>query len=63
MNQELHLFYDCDEWKSMDSMRLICVCDSEHVEEIYRQIQDEREYTNDEMETYIFHECRNLNEI
>ena len=61
MHKDIHLYYDCDEWKSKSSMRLICVCDNEHVEEMYQAIKEEHEYTDEDMDMYIYHECRELN--
>lgn len=63
MFKDIHLFFDCDEWKTNDSMRLICVCDSEHVEQVYQEIQEDHEYTDEEMDTYIYHDVRELNVV
>ena len=50
----IYIIYDCDEWKSRASMRFICAARKEALKEALNQIKDAREYTDEEMKTYIF---------
>ena len=59
----IYCIYDCDEWKSRDSMRLICVCDDEHKADMLHAIQRDHSYTDEDMETYIFVEEMKLNDF
>jgi len=60
---KVFVIFDCDEWKSRDSLRLICVCDAENLENMLRAIQRDHEYTDEDMEKYIYVEERQLNEF
>ena len=57
------LIYSCDEWKSRSSMRLIMVSDTEHLPENLKKIKFNYDYTDDDMETYIFTEKAEINEL
>ena len=61
--KEIVIFYDCDEYNSRDSMRFICCCDIEKEDETYRAIQQDRNYTDEEMEKYIYCETTILNDM
>lgn len=60
---DLFLIYDCDEWKSLSSLRLIMVSDAKMLESNLATIKRERNYTDDDMEIYIFVEEMTLNKI
>lgn len=59
--KKIVIFYDCDEFKSKSSLRFICACDFENEDYYYRAIQQNRNYTDDEMEKYIYCEITILN--
>ena len=54
--------FDCDEWKSTDSMRLIYVASEQNFEKIMSKIQKDHGYTDEEMETYIHTESYTVDE-
>lgn len=60
---ELFVIYDCDEWKSRSSLRLIMVSDAEMLESNLATIKRDHDYTDDDMGTYIFVEEVTLNKI
>ena len=57
------VIFSCDEWKSRASMRMIMVSDTEHLSENLDKIKYLYEYTDEEMETYIYTEEMELNEV
>jgi hypothetical protein len=59
----VHCIYDCDEWKSRESMRLIMVSDEEHFRYNMHNIQADHEYTDEEMDKYIFVEEMEINTL
>lgn len=63
MNESVYVIFDCDEWKSRSSMRLVCVCEPKKLAAVRDAIQAEREYTDEEMDTYIYIEKVALNEV
>lgn len=63
MPKTLHVLFHCDAWKSYSSMRFIGVVDEEHLEKALRKIKREQQYSNEDMETYIFDKEINLNEL
>lgn len=60
---DLFVIYDCDKWKSRSSLRLIMVSDAKTLESNLATIKRDRNYTDDDMETYIFVEEVTLNKI
>lgn len=60
--KEMVLFFSCDEWKSLDSMRFIAVADCEHEREVWEGIKRDWNYTDEEMEKYIYTEYSPLNQ-
>lgn len=59
---EVICIFSCDKWKSAESMRLICVSTVEKLDEIMAKIKDEYEYTDEDMETYIYTEAFTVDE-
>lgn len=62
-DNEIIIYYACDEWKSYDSLRFIGACTLDQEDYFYHQIQDSYNYTDDEMETYIYSEHVTINEM
>lgn len=62
-DNELYVIYDCDEWKTRSSMRIIMLSDKEHLQENLKEIQSIRDYTDEDMETYIYTEVMEINRI
>ena len=60
--KEVIAFWDCDEWKSKDSMRLIAIAEVDNAPDIWLKIKSEHDYTDEDMETYIYTETFTLNE-
>lgn len=48
--------FDCDEWKTRQSMRLIMISSPEKLEENLKRIKKEHEYSDQDMKDYIFTE-------
>lgn len=63
MNESVYVVFDCDVWKSRSSMRLVCVCEPKNLADVYSAIQTEREYTDEDMDAYIYIEKVKLNEV
>lgn len=61
MKKEVIAFFDCDKWKSRDSMRLIAIADVDNAPDIWNAIKDEHNYTDKDMETYIYTETFTMN--
>ena len=59
----LFVIYDCDEWKSRSSLRLIMVSDDEMLESNLASIKIDHDYTDDDMKTYILIEEVTLNKV
>lgn len=57
----INCIYDCDEWKSRSSMRLIALADGNHLEDVLSKIKEEHGYDDEDMETYIHIEDLELN--
>lgn len=49
----IYIIFDCDEWKSRDSMRFLATADEKNLDSILATIQKDHEYSREEMETYI----------
>lgn len=58
---KVYCIFDCDAWKSKSSMSLLCVCEADKLEAIMRKIQADHEYTDEDMEAYIYVEEMKLN--
>lgn len=56
------VWFDCDEWKSYSSCRLIGVCDKKQRNKFYDMIKESHNYNDEDMELYICVEERELNE-
>lgn len=50
------VIFACDRWKSVDSMRMIMVSSVEKLKENLKKIQQTWEYSDDDMNTYIYTE-------
>lgn len=61
--QKVIAIFDCDEWKSTDSLRLIMISDEEHLKENLKKIKKDHEYSKEDMETYIYMEELHINEL
>lgn len=48
------VIFDCDQWKSKQSMRLIMVSSEEKLESNLATIKADHGYTDEDMETYIY---------
>ena len=57
----IYIILHCDAWKSFASMRLIGVCTKSHLKKVLRAIKKECEYTDEDMETYIYIKESELN--
>lgn len=60
---KVYIIFDCDEWKSRNSMRLIMVSDTEHLKDNLSDIKFNKNYTDEDMETYIFIQEAEINEL
>lgn len=52
--QTVFVIFDCDEWKSKDSMRLLMVSSEEKLDSNLATIKADHEYTDEDMEKYIY---------
>ena len=57
------VIFSCDEWKSRDSMRMIMVSDTEHLQENLNKIKFNYDYSDEDMEKYIYTEKMEINEL
>jgi hypothetical protein len=57
----VYVIFDCDEWKSKSSMRLIMVSTPDCLENNLATIKTEHDYTDEDMKTYIYIEEVELN--
>lgn len=48
------VIFDCDEWKSKDSMRLLMVSSEEKLDSNLATIKADHEYADEDMEKYIY---------
>ena len=55
------VIFACDQWKSVDSMRMIMVSSVGKLKENLNKIQQTWEYSDDDMNTYIYTEEVELN--
>jgi hypothetical protein len=59
----IYIIFDCNQWKSRDSMRFLATADEKNLDSILATIQRDKEYTPQDMETYIYIEETTLNTI
>ena len=51
---KVYVIFHCDAWKSWASMRFIGVCTESHLRKVLRKIQKECEYSDEDLDTYIY---------
>lgn len=59
----IFVIFDCDQWKSWCSMRFIMVSDEDNLERNLAVIKKKREYSDEDMETYIYIENAYMNDF
>ena len=59
----IYIFYDCNEWQEYSSFRFICAVDDSAYDRAIKLIKQDRGYTDEEMEKYIYIETTILNEV
>lgn len=52
--QAVFVIFDCDEWKSKDSMRLLMVSSEDKLDSNLATIKADHEYEDEDMEKYIY---------
>ena len=62
-SKTVYAFFTCDEWKSRSSMVLIAVADEGGLSAVYEDIAHKYGYSKEDMETYIYVEELDLNEV
>ena len=60
---DVYVLNHCDAWHSYESFRFIGVVDEEHLQECLDAIQDEMDYTEEDMEKFIDLTCVELNDV
>lgn len=60
---EAYVIFHCDAWKSFESMRFIGVATKSRLKKVLRAIKKECEYTDEDMETYIYIRPTQINVI
>ena len=59
----LYVLYHCNQWHEYSSFRLIGVVDESACYQALKDIQEELDYTDEDMETYIHIDEMELNEL
>ena len=59
----LAIIYHCNQWQEYSSFRLIGVVEEGFEYDALRKIQQELKYTDDDMQTYIYVQYVDLNEL
>ncbi len=59
----IYNIYHCNEWKEYSSFRFIGSVEESELENTWRKIKKGTKYTNEEMETYIYVDKVELNEL
>ena len=60
---KLYVLYHCNEWQEHASLRFIGVVDADTLESALHQIQNKMEYTDEDMEKYIYCDQISLNKL